>query len=228
MKKAEAELGEIPMGDFKKTPWPHTDDSFDFKLLQSGANINREPLLSANASELEIHETPAYSTYAVDYKVPDFGVSHEIRYTNNNMKNAEAKLGAIPMGDFKKTPWPHTDTTVDFKLLQSEADIHREPLLSANASELEVHQRPAYSDHPIDYPVPDFGISHEIRYTNNNIKNAEKKLKHNLASDFGAKKAPLNPRNYVVPDFGADPEITYANDGLKWAQNSLGHKWTPT
>ena len=110
----------------------------------------------------------------------------------------------------------------------SAIQLEREPLLSANASELEVHQRPAYSDHPVDYPVPDFGISHEIRYTNNNIKNAEKSLKHNLTANFGAKKAPVNPRNYVVPDFGADPEITYANDGLKWAQNSLGHKWNPT
>ena len=106
--------------------------------------------------------------------------------------------------------------------------LSREPLLSAGASELEVHQRPAYSEYPIDYKVPDFGKSHEIMYTENNIKMAEKALSHNLKVDFGNNKNGVNPRDYVVPSYGADPEITYAQDGLKWAQNDLGHTWTPT
>ena len=65
-------------------------------------------------------------------------------------------------------------------------------------------------------------------YTEQNIKNAEKQLSHNLKADFGANKNGVNPRNYVVPSYGADPEITYAQDGLKLAQNDLGHVWTPT
>ena len=47
--------------------------------------LNREPLLSADASPLEVHQSPAYSAYPVDYKVPDFGQSHEIIYTRNNI-----------------------------------------------------------------------------------------------------------------------------------------------
>ena len=58
-------------------------------------------------------------------------------YTTNNMDLAEAAMGAIPID--KKSPWPHTDTTVEFKLLQTDADIKREPLLSADASPLEIH-----------------------------------------------------------------------------------------
>lgn len=57
--------------------------------------------------------------------------------------------------------------------------MDREPLL-ANANPLLVHQTPAYSEFPVDYPVPDFGPSHEIQYTQNNIKNAEKRLNHKL------------------------------------------------
>ena len=57
--------------------------------------------------------------------------------------------------------------------------LTREPLLS-NSNSLEVHQRPAYADYPIDYVVPDFGKSHEIIYTQNNIKQAEKGLGHEL------------------------------------------------
>jgi len=44
----------------------------------------------------------------------------------------------------------------------SAVDIRREPLLAKNASELLVHQKPAYADQNIDYFVPDFGMAHEI------------------------------------------------------------------
>ena len=83
----------------------------------SAIQLNREPLLSADASPLEIHQSPKYWDTLVDYPVPNFGSSHEMVYTENNKKLAEAELGDIPMGDFDKTPWPHTDTTVEFKLL---------------------------------------------------------------------------------------------------------------
>ena len=55
--------------------------------------------------------------------------------------------------------------------------IQREPLLSNNKS-LEVFLKPDHSDFPIDYKVNDFGLDHEIKYTENNIKNTETLLKH--------------------------------------------------
>ena len=80
--------------------------------------------------------------------------------------------------------------------------------MSANASELEIHQTPAYAGYPVDYKVADFGKSHEIMYTENNIKEAEKALGHNLMADYGATKSTVaTPRNYVVPDFGLDVDI---------------------
>ena len=136
----------------------------------SAIQLQREPLLT--------WEPTAPATHPINYPVPDFGQSHEIMYTENNKKLAEAELGEIPMEDFKKSPWPHTDTTVEFKLLQTDAEINREPLLSANASPLEVQQRPAYAGYPVDYFVPDFGSSHEMIYTANNIKNTETAMNH--------------------------------------------------
>ena len=50
--------------------------------------------------------------------------------------------------------------------------LQREPLLTVT-NPLEVHQRPSYSQYPIDYFVPDFGVDHEVMYTENNIKNTE-------------------------------------------------------
>ena len=136
----------------------------------SAIQLQREPLLTWSA-------TPP-ATHPINYPVPDFGSSHEMIYTENNRKLAEAEGGEIPLGDFEKTPWPHTDTTVEFKLLQTDAEINREPLLSANASPLEVQQRPAYAGYPVDYFVPDFGSSHEMIYTEDNIKNTETAMKH--------------------------------------------------
>jgi hypothetical protein len=39
---------------------------------------------------------------------------------------------------------------------------------------------PYEKDHPMDYPVADFGMGHDIRISLNNTKNAELKLKHQL------------------------------------------------
>jgi len=79
--------------------------------------------------------------------------------------------------------------------------------LSADASPLEIHQTPAYAGYPVDYKVADFGQSHEIIYTRDNIKNAEAILNHKMVADWDAKKAPVNPRNYKVADFGLDTNI---------------------
>ena len=81
----------------------------------SAIQLSREPLLSADASPLLVHESPKYWDRLVDFPVPDFGSSHEMVYTQNNMKIAEAEKGQIPID--KKSPWPYTDTTVEFKLL---------------------------------------------------------------------------------------------------------------
>ena len=69
--------------------------------------LAREPLLTWEAT------VPA--THPINYPVPDFGASHEMVYTQNNRKLAEAAMGEIPID--KASPWPHTDTTVEFKLL---------------------------------------------------------------------------------------------------------------
>ena len=134
----------------------------------SAVQLQREPLLTWAP-------TPP-ATHPINYPVADFGSSHEMIYTENNKKLAEAELGAIPID--KESPWPYTDTTVEFKLLQTGAQINREPLLSAEASPLEVQQTPAYAGYPVDYFVPDFGVSHEVIYTQDNIKSSEAKLNH--------------------------------------------------
>ena len=108
--------------------------------------------------------------------------------------------------------------------------IEREPLLSSGAPVREVFQIPYEKDHPMDYAVPDFGIAHETKYTLNNIKNAELKLKHKL-NFFNDPVPPLaddHPMNYKVADFGQDPEITTSLNNMVAAESDLGHKFGVT
>ena len=77
--------------------------------------LSREPLLSDDASPLEIHQSPKYWDRLVDYPVPDFGVSHEMMYTANNLKNAD-KGNTWKIA--KDAKWPAgVDTNIEFKLL---------------------------------------------------------------------------------------------------------------
>ena len=98
----------------------------------------------------------------------------------------------------------------------TESETGRDPLLTWEPTP------PA--THPINYFVPDFGVSHEIGYTQKNIANAEKSLKHEMMADFSAKKADVNPRDYFVPNFGQDPEITTSLKNLK-DQEAIHGDW---
>lgn len=60
---------------------------------------------------------------------------------------------------------------------------------------------------PRNYFVPDFGVSDEILYTQNNIKNSEKQFGRKLNVGWGNDSNPVNPKDYAVPDFGLDVDI---------------------
>jgi len=81
---------------------------------------------------------------------------------------------------------------------------------------------------PRDYFVPDFGVDHDIMYTENNIKMAEVATGHSMTADWGFTDSTVaTPRNYFVPDFGLDDDILGVQDSLGWAQKDLSHTWTP-
>lgn len=101
--------------------------------------------------------------------------------------------------------------------------LQREPLLANNASELEVHQMPAYADHPVDYFVPDFGLDSESLYTQNNIKMAEAASGAQMSADWGFDKSTVaTPRDYFVPDFGVDEDVRGVTESIGNAETGLG------
>jgi len=106
--------------------------------------------------------------------------------------------------------------------------IAREPLLALDASPLLINQKPAYVDHPVDYFVPDFGPAHEIRYTLNSIKTAEKAQNYTIGASFGWKPKEDVPRDYFVPDFGVDEDILGVQSAIKSEEKIQGREWKPT
>lgn len=76
----------------------------------------------------------------------------------------------------------------------------------------------------MDYPVPDFGVDHDIKASHEDLKVAEAQLGRKWEWKEFPKRAPV-PN---VPDFGVDEDIKYAQEGIAWAQDSLGTTWTPT
>lgn len=51
----------------------------------SAITVQREPLLSAGASTLEVHQIRKNPEFNMNYKVPNFGPSHEIQYTQDSI-----------------------------------------------------------------------------------------------------------------------------------------------
>lgn len=77
--------------------------------------------------------------------------------------------------------------------------------------------------HPVDYFVPNFGQDHDIKLTQDNLKQSEEDLKHKWVPDL-SKKKPL-PRDYFVPNFGVDHDIKTTQNSLNIAEKLTGNKW---
>lgn len=60
--------------------------------VQLESDLDREPLLSKEATPLLVHQKPAYSDYDIDYFVPNFGPDHDIAATHSNIANSEKRL----------------------------------------------------------------------------------------------------------------------------------------
>ena len=68
--------------------------------------------------------------------------------------------------------------------------------------------------HPVNYPVPDFGVDTDILNVSSSIRQSEKALKKELHADFGQKENGVNPRGYTVPDFGVDHDIIRTKNSI--------------
>ena len=135
--------------------------------------VDREPLLT--------WKPKAPASHPVDYFVPNFGKDHDIAASQSHEKAAERSVGHNwnPTKD-EDDKWVLPSPTIEFKLndddrypvfdfVQTRSD--REPLLSWKPK--------APSSHPVDYFVPDFGMDHDIKSTQDHEKAASQRIGHN-------------------------------------------------
>ena len=166
----------------------------------------REPLLT--------WAPKAKKGHPVDYFVPNFGNDHEMEVQNNNVAAVEANLKHVwtPHRDEDDEKWV-VPTFSEFKLMQSGADIHREPLLTWSPTAKKAGFKK-------DYFVPNFGEDREIGFTRQHLDDTEKKLGHHWN---WSKPAPDGyKKDYFVPNFGRDSDINDSMSNMKSAVNKYG------
>jgi len=169
--------------------------------------------------------------YPINYFVPNFGVDREIKWSNDNLAEAEKKVGKKMTASFKKPPSHPMDYKVpDFG---QDSDI-RVSLGNLNDAERALNHKwvlPTKAqikagEYPMNYPVPNFGQDKDIKTSFENLNQAEKQLKRKwIVTPEMLKKKP--PTDYKVPNFGVDHDILETKFNLENAEKALGHKFSP-
>ena len=79
-------------------------------------------------------------------------------------------------------------------------------------------------EYPYNYKVPNFGADTDIKMSQANMEEAEKKIGPMTASFHKPKD---HPKDYFVPNFGVDEDITNTQDQIKKSEKRLGRPWKP-
>ena len=168
----------------------------------------REPLLTWAPTAKKGHP--------VDYFVPNFGQDADMASQDKHVADTEAKLKHVwtPHRDEDDEKWVVPKVDAEFKLIQANAQINREPLLTWSPSSKK-------SGHPQDYFVPNFGEDREIEFTRKHLADTETRLGHHWNWSKAGKGHKVD---YTVPNFGRDSDINDSISNLNAAQDKHG-KW---
>jgi len=121
-----------------------------------------DPIGDSTGTTQYLH--PKKDNHPMDYPVPNFGPDHDIVSTQANAKAAEASTGnewVIP-ADQKWEDLPRTDA--EFKLMQKKSQkmmqTKSDPIGDSTGTTQYLH--PKKDSHPMGYPVPNFGVDHDV------------------------------------------------------------------
>lgn len=163
----------------------------------------------------------------MNYKVPDFGIDHDVHNTFKNLEVAEKTTNHTwdyvhPGKDAKKIPDYRTpDLGLDGDVIGTAASI-------AHVEKTSGHKWTPIQDENGEWIVPEPINNKSYKY-----KSLVQLESDPICSSAGCEKskvkpAKTHPMNYFVPNFGADQTvsgITHTNESLDWAEKNLGHKW---
>lgn len=97
--------------------------------------------------------------YPINYKVPDYGMDHDVKTTQNNIKNAEETLGHELKMPEKKVPGEaKVQLQSDPICIGPEAENCEKPTMTAGYFSRDGNWKK-------NYPVANFGVDHDILST---------------------------------------------------------------
>lgn len=167
-------------------PAAASNASYSYNVqLDSDIKLEDDPICSSAGCSQYKHPAPPPG-YPMDYPVPNFGQDHDIKSSIENERLASKMIGKEwafkTPGSWEKYRNKAKDTMYNFKpaldhdmvstqknianaegeygnwdLLQTESD----PICSSAGCTQYKHPEPPKGP-PMDYPVPDFGVDHEI------------------------------------------------------------------
>jgi hypothetical protein len=169
--------------------------------------------------------------HPVDYKVPNFGLDHEILTTQANIAVQEAKHGSwTPVQDdegFWIVPGAADNASYTYRgssLVQT--DAQSDPICPSSGCNYATAKGKA--THPMNYFVPNFGVDHDIKDSLAHTMQSEDNLKHRWNVVPKEDRPKGHPVDYKVANFGVDEDVKVTLANVKREEKRLKHVWTPT
>jgi len=166
-----------------------------------------------------------------DYFVPHFGVDADILASQASETQASDTLNHswTPTQDkngFWNVPQPFDNksyTYADSDInVQLSADVQSDPICSSAGCTQ--YEHPKLETHPMDYPVPNFGVDHDVLANHNSLEIAEKQLGHKWTWVEHEKPDPVYYDDGTVK--GLDSEITHSLNSMADQEAEKG-AWNP-
>ena len=167
-----------------------------------------DPICPSSGCEWENRQTDPEG-YPINYPVPDFGMDHDIKHSLKHMKDQEEKHGEWNLPEpINGTYYVNPDIVASQKskkpskqaAVAVQADMRSDPICSSAGCDQYLH--PKVDEHPMDYPVPDFGIDHEIKASQEHEKAAAAAMGHEWHPDQDV------DGRWIVPTEDADFKLT--------------------
>ena len=196
---------------------PHFGEDEDIKNTKSVIALTEKQM----GQQVDVSDPPKDPPR--NYFVPHFGEDEDITFTKRNIANAEKKNGAwnvkrdgngawiLPgveknqYGNFKgENNWP-SELMPSLVQVDSDMDAVSDPICSsAGCTQYKHKKKPRGYD--INYPVPDFGVDHEIIASHASLDLAEEMKSHKLEMGTEKSKAKWhNPAKDV--DYNFAPKL---------------------
>lgn len=208
--------------------------------------IGSDPI--CNSAGCTQYKHPEEKSHPIDYPVPSFGPDHDIETTANSIAIGEAQYNhKLIMGtEESKAQWANPakakenrynfNPALDHDMKVTATNLNNAEATLGTTMDVQVQSDPICSSagcdqykwpeapksHPVDYPVPNFGVDRDIETGFESLAAAEKIQKHKW--NFHFYETPINPAKKTLYNFNAPlaDDVIASKNSLSQAEEQLG------